>query len=94
MQLHIDMLDVAQIETRHDMYLAGLVHRAIVLLNHKRVKYCIFADEECGFVVVYKRPLQVTNGFIDTESIHGEVRIIDPDEEDMMAEGYLRCDRG
>lgn len=94
MQLCIDMLDASYIETRHDMYLAGLVSRAIVLLDRQRVKYCIFADEECGFVVVYKQPLQVTNGFIETESIHGKVRIIDPDEEDLLAEAYTRCDRG
>ena len=93
MQLCIDMLDVSYIETRHDVYLAGLVHRAIVLLNRKHVKYCIFADEEAG-VVVYVDPLDWRDGEFRSEVIRGEVRIIDPDEEDMMAEGYLRCDRG
>lgn len=94
MQLCIDMLDASYIETRQDAYLAGLVHRAIVLLDRRRVEECIFADEEAGFVVCYDVSRRPVNDQWIKVKFEGEVRIIDPDEEDLMAEGYLRCDRG
>ena len=58
--------------------------RCIVLLDGVRVKNCTEADEEEGFVVRFKldeNGMLIVNGAeIETETLYGNVQIIDPQE--------------
>lgn len=47
MKLHIEDYNSS------DPYIAYLVDNAVVLFNGERIKNCIEADEEAGFVRVY-----------------------------------------
>ena len=93
MKLSIDMLNLKHIRTHQEAYLMSLCMRAIILFNGKRIKNCIYANDERGYIMKYKEPPQVIDDNLVTETLRGKVRIIDPDEEDLIAEGYTRCDR-
>lgn len=84
-------------------YLAQLCDRAIIIFNGRRINQVLVADEESGKVIKYVEPLDFTTIISATGhkiqgwkygTIWGRVRIIDHDEEDLLAEAYTRCDRG
>ncbi len=64
---------------------AALCQRCIVTLNGNRVDYCLMADEENGLICRYvldKDGNPVVEGEeLRTETVTGEVRIIDPEKE-------------
>ncbi len=66
----------------YDKETRELCCRCIVLLDGVRVKNCTEADEEEGFVVRFKLDengmLTVNGAEIETETLYGNVQIIDP----------------
>lgn len=60
----------------------ALCRRVVVLLDGEQVKNCTEADEEEGFVVRFKLDengmLTVNGAEIETETLYGNVQIIDP----------------
>ena len=60
----------------------ALCRRVVVLLDGVQVKNCTEADEEEGFVVRFKLDengmLTVNGAEIETETLYGNVQIIDP----------------
>lgn len=60
----------------------ALCRRVVVLLDGVQVKNCTEADEEEGFVVRFKlddRGNHIVNGAeIETETLYGNVQIINP----------------
>ena len=68
--------------SEYDKETRELCCRCVVLLNGVRVKNCTEADEEEGFVVRFKLDdngmLTVNGAEIETETLYGNVQIIDP----------------
>ena len=66
----------------YDKETRELCCRCVVLLDGVHVKNCTEADEEEGFVVRFKlddRGNHIVNGVeIETETLYGNVQIIDP----------------
>ena len=66
----------------YDKETRELCCRCVVLLNGVQVKNCTEADEEEGFVVRFKLDengmLTVNGAEIETETLYGNVQIIDP----------------
>lgn len=66
----------------YDKETRELCCRCIVLLDGVRVKNCTEADEEEGFVVRFKLDengmLTVNGAEIETETLYGNVQVIDP----------------
>ena len=66
----------------YDKETRELCCRCVVLLDGVHVKNCTEADEEEGFVVRFKlddRGNHIVNGSeIETETLYGNVQIIDP----------------
>jgi hypothetical protein len=66
----------------YDKETRELCCRCVVLLDGKQVKNCTEADEEEGFVVRFKlddHGNHIVNGAeIETETLYGNVQIIDP----------------
>lgn len=66
----------------YDKKTRELCCRCVVLLNGLQVKNCTEADEEEGFVVRFKlddKGNHIVNGAeIETETLYGNVQIIDP----------------
>ncbi len=66
----------------YDKETRELCCRCVVLLDGVRVKNCTEADEEEGFVVRFKLDengmLTVNGAEIETETLYGNVQIIDP----------------
>ena len=66
----------------YDKETRELCCRCVVLLDGVRVKNCTEADEEEGFVVRFKLDdhgmLTVNGSEIETETLYGNVQIIDP----------------
>ena len=66
----------------YDKETRELCCRYVVLLNGVQVKNCTEADEEKGFVVRFKLDengmLTVNGAEIETETLYGNVQIIDP----------------
>lgn len=72
-----------------------LTRRALILLNGKRLSKCIMADEELGLVEVYSEdPPPPRSKEWPTKLLWGQVRIVDPEDAEVLREVYLRCDRG
>ena len=69
MRISVDKSDVSFIEGR-------AYERFVVTLNGEVVDECITADDEAGYILKYKKPIEVTHGYeIKTEEVYGEVRI-------------------
>ena len=70
--------------SEYDKETRELCCRCVVLLNGLQVKNCTEADEEEGFVVRFKlddNGNHIVNGAeIETETLYGNVQIIDPME--------------
>ena len=68
--------------SEYDKETRELCCRCVVLLDGVHVKNCTEADEEEGFVVRFKlddRGNHIVNGAeIETETLYGNVQIIDP----------------
>ena len=68
--------------SEYDKETRELCCRCVVLLDGVHVKNCTEADEEEGFVVRFKlddRGNHIVNGSeIETETLYGNVQIIDP----------------
>ena len=66
----------------YDKETRELCCRCVVLLDGVRVKNCTEADEEEGFIVRFKlddHGTHIVNGAeIETETLYGNVQIIDP----------------
>ena len=66
----------------YDKETRELCCQCVVLLDGVRVKNCTEADEEEGFVVRFKLDengmLTVNGAEIETETLYGNVQIIDP----------------
>ena len=66
----------------YDKETRELCCRCVVLLDGVQVKNCTEADEEEGFVVRFKLDendmLTVNGAEIETETLYGNVQIIDP----------------
>ena len=66
----------------YDKETRELCCRCVVLLNGLQVKNCTEADEEEGFVVRFKLTkegsLILLGAEIETETLYGNVQIIDP----------------
>ena len=66
----------------YDKETLALCRRVVVLLDGVQVKNCTEADEEEGFVVRFKLDendmLTVNGAEIETETLYGNVHIIDP----------------
>ena len=66
----------------YDKETRELCCRCVVLLDGVRVKNCTEADEEKGFVVRFKLDdhgkLILNGSGIETETLYGNVQIIDP----------------
>ena len=68
--------------SEYDKETRELCCRCVVLLNGLQVKNCTEADEEEGFVVRFKLTkegsLILLGAEIETETLYGNVQIIDP----------------
>lgn len=66
----------------YDKETLALCRRVVVLLDGVQVKNCTEADEEEGFVVRFKLTkegsLILLGAEIETETLYGNVQIIDP----------------
>lgn len=67
---------------QYDEETRKLCNRCVVLLDGETVKNCTKADEEEGFVIRFKLDengmLTVNGSEIETETLYGNVQIIDP----------------
>lgn len=67
---------------KYDKETLALCRRVVVLLDGVQVKNCTEADEEEGFVVRFKLTkegsLILLGAEIETETLYGNVQIIDP----------------
>lgn len=68
--------------SEYDKETRELCCRCVVLLNGAQIKDCTEADEEEGFVIRFKlddNGNHIVNGAeIETETLYGNVQIIDP----------------